>query len=76
MNDLLICISNEGYAASLEPRKVYQRREDSAAPRRGLLRVVDESGEDYLYPAALFVALDLPQSARDALNLAAGVREP
>ena len=76
MNDLLICVSNEGYAASLEPRKVYQRRQDLAAQQRGLLRVVDESGEDYLYPAALFIAVELPQSTRSALNLAAGVREP
>lgn len=70
-DDFMICISNEGYAASLEPRKLYRILADAAASGRGLLRVVDESGEDYLYPAALFGRVELPDATRKALNLAA-----
>jgi len=46
----VVCLSNDGYPASLEPRKIYVAIRDAAAQRQGLLRVVDESGEDYLYP--------------------------
>ncbi len=70
-DDFMICISNDDYAASLEPRKLYRILADAAASARGLLRVVDESGEDYLYPAALFARVDLPAATRKALNLAA-----
>jgi hypothetical protein len=63
----LLCLNNDGYPASLEVRKVYQQVLDPSAAARGLVRVIDESGEDYLYPAARFVALDLPQVAVDAL---------
>ena len=58
-----ICIENAGYTASLEMRKVYQALPDPVATSRGFVRVVDESGEDYLYPAEYFVAVELPQSA-------------
>ena len=51
---LVVCLSNDGYAASLEPRKIYVALRDAVAERQGLLRVVDESGEDYaLLPRAL-----------------------
>lgn len=63
----LLCVRNDAYPASLEVRKVYWALPDSAALAKGFLRVVDESGEDYLYPADLFVAVDLPQKAVDAL---------
>ena len=43
--------------------KVYRVAEDDGAAAEGLIRVVDESGEDYLYPASLFVAIDLPRAA-------------
>ena len=59
----LLCVKNEGYPASLEVRKVYQALPDPVAMTRGFVRVVDESGEDYLYPAEFFVAVDLPQAA-------------
>lgn len=50
-----ICINNRGYPAALEPRKLYQVLPDAEARTLGQLRIVDESGEDYLYPATLFI---------------------
>jgi hypothetical protein len=58
----LLCVSNESYPASLEVRKVYQALPDPVAASRGLVRVIDESGEDYLYPLDRFVAVELPQA--------------
>ena len=63
----VLCISNRRYPASLELLKVYRSIRDERARRDGLIRVVDESGEDYLYPKDYFVAIDLPVSARRAL---------
>jgi len=63
----LLCVKNDAYPASLEVRKVYQELPDPAAAARGFVRVVDESGEDYLYPVDYFVAVKLPQAAIDAL---------
>ena len=63
----VVCLSNEGYAASLELRKIYVALRDTAAERNGLLRVVDESGEDYLYPADRFEAVDFPKIVRSRL---------
>ncbi len=59
----LLCVKNEGYPASLEVRKVYQALPDSVAASRGFVRVIDESGEDYLYPTGYFVAVELPEAA-------------
>lgn len=50
-----VCIRNAGYPASLELRKLYEVRSDPEAEQHGMLRVIDESGEDYLFPAAMFV---------------------
>ena len=61
-----ICISNENYPASLEVRKVYQIKSDRQATKHNLIRVIDESGEDYLYPASYFVAIELPTAATSA----------
>ena len=58
-----LCVSNGTYKASLEPRKVYRVLPDPAAEAKSLLRVVDESGEDYLFPSSLFVPIDVPDSA-------------
>jgi hypothetical protein len=66
----LLCVNNDAYPASLEVRKVYRLLPDAAASAKGFVRVVDESGEDYLYPASHFVAVDLPQAAVDALSAA------
>jgi hypothetical protein len=52
-----VCIANEGYAVSLEPQKIYVVLPDAEANKFGMLRIVDESGEDYLFPKALFRVL-------------------
>ena len=66
----VICIENKGYAASLEPRKIYQIVPDKAASRLQQIRVIDESGEDYLYPAEYFVPVQLPQAVERAVRRA------
>ena len=63
VHSYLLCVRNEGYEVSLEPRKVYQRLGDAGAAARSLVRVVDESGEDYLYPVDFFVPIDVPANA-------------
>jgi hypothetical protein len=63
---LVVCIDNEGYAASLEKRKIYVALRDPSAEKHGLLRVIDESGEDYLYPKMFFRAIALPLAIRKA----------
>lgn len=68
MTKFVICIANEGYEASLERGKIYQVLTDSQASEHELLRVIDESGEDYLFPRGLFVAVDLPDAAIEALS--------
>jgi hypothetical protein len=62
----LICVGNEGYEASLELRNVYQTVPDATASDRRLVRVIDESGEDYLYPVDMFVPIELPQAVERA----------
>jgi len=59
----VLCLESGTYKASLEPRKVYRVLEDPAAEAKSLLRVVDESGEDYLFPAGLFVPIEVPEQA-------------
>jgi hypothetical protein len=68
---LVVCIDNDGYPASLEKRKIYIALSDPAAGKQGLIRVVDESGEDYLYPETFFRPIDVPQSVRKAILAAA-----
>lgn len=63
----VLCLSNQGYPASLVVRRVYESVEDGEATKRGLLRVVDESGEDYLFPKELFAAVELPSAVRQRL---------
>jgi hypothetical protein len=62
-----VCVRNDGYEASLERHKIYVLVPDSAAEREGEVRVVDESGEDYLYPATWFVAVQVPKAVQDSL---------
>ncbi len=62
-----VCLSNEGYPASLEPRKLYRVVPDADAAAHGQVRVIDESGEDYLYPAEFFAEVDLPHALEQAL---------
>lgn len=70
----VVCVKNKGYAAALELRKLYQVISDVAAAKLRQIRVIDESGEDYLYPEEYFVAIQLPHSAEKAVRRAAGVR--
>ena len=66
-----MCVSNEGYPASLERRKIYVALRDADAGKHGLVRIVDESGDDYLYPETLFRSIALPQAVRKAVLAAA-----
>jgi hypothetical protein len=68
---LVLCLSNEGYEVSLETRKVYVALADEAAAKHRLLRVIDESGGDYLYPQKFFAQVELPPSLRRAVLAAA-----
>ncbi len=63
----VLCVRNQDYPASLEVRKVYRVLSDQVATRHRQLRVIDESGEDYLYPEEYFVPIKLPQSAQKAV---------
>jgi len=65
-----VCLRNAGYAASIEVRKLYAFLDDPDAEANKLIRVVDESGEDYLYPARMFEKLALPAEIQRALRLA------
>lgn len=62
-----VCLANDGYKASLEPRKIYAVVPDTDAARHRQLRVVDESGEDYLFPASLFAPIVLRGRVRQAV---------
>jgi hypothetical protein len=64
---LVVCVNNGGYAVSLEKRKIYVVLRDTAADKHGMLRIVDESGEDYLYPKNLFRAIALPAAVKKAV---------
>jgi hypothetical protein len=65
-----VCIRNAGFEASLEVRKPYPVVDDPDADRNDLIRAIDESGEDYVYPACLFQKLTLPAEIGRALRLA------
>ncbi len=62
----VICINNKDYLASLELRKVYQVLKVSDAAQNRMVRVIDESGEDYLYPANYFISIELPKAVEEA----------
>lgn len=64
---LLVCIANEG-AEDLQVLKVYRRIPDDSAASRGFVRVVDDSGEDYLYPQTAFLPLPLTPSLEEQLE--------
>jgi hypothetical protein len=63
----VICVRNRGYGASLERRKIYRVIPDARAAREQLVRVIDESGDDYLYPADYFMPVALPAPVQRAL---------
>jgi len=62
----VLCISNDRYPASLEVRKIYQHITDPQAEAHGQIRVIDESGEDYLYPREFFIPIEVPVEAARA----------
>jgi len=64
----VLCVENEGYETSLEKRKVYLCVADSSVTDEALVRVIDESGDSYLYPSDYFVALTLPETAAAAFE--------
>lgn len=64
----VVCLDNAGYDASLDVRKLYRVIADDKSEKLGLLRVVDESGEDYLYPKKLFAAIDVSPALRRRLT--------
>ncbi len=63
----VICINNKGYEVALERGKVYRVLNDEKASQHNLTRVIDESGEDYLFPNEYFVPIKLPKAAKEAL---------
>ena len=67
VNGFVVCVRNEGYEVSLELRKIYQVISDTAAERHHLLKVIDESGEDYLYPQDFFLPIELPKALEKAV---------
>lgn len=71
MAKFVVCLKNEGYEASLEIRKIYQVVEDKEAAKQKLLRVIDESGEDYLYPQDYFAPIELPNEIAKAFTVRA-----
>jgi hypothetical protein len=70
----VVCVKNKGYAAALELRKLYQVVGDQTAAKLHQIRVIDESGEDYLYPEDYFVPVQFPQSAEKAVRRASSSR--
>ena len=66
-----VCVNNDEYGVSLELRKIYEGLPDPATECHDQVRIIDESGEDYLYPAHCFVAITLPHAVQQALKLAA-----
>ncbi len=67
----VVCVQNTDYGASLILHKLYQVLPDDKAATHGYLRIVDESGEDYLYPENWFAPIELPQAVEEALLAAA-----
>ena len=66
----VVCLRNKGYEVSLERRKIYQVLPDPDAAKHRQIRVIDESGEDYLYPQDFFAPIELTQSLRRAVQAA------
>jgi hypothetical protein len=63
-----VCVRNDDYQASLELRKLYSVLPDEFGDQHDMIRVVDESGEDYLYPNSYFVRVELPRAVQQAIE--------
>ncbi len=68
MEKYVIFLNNQGYAASLEVRKLYQKLPDTKAEAMHCIRIVDEDGEDYIYPEKLFMPMEVSESVSLALH--------
>ena len=68
---LVVCVNNDGYPVSLEKRKIYVALPDADAEKHRLMRIIDESGDEYLYSKALFRSIALPESVKKAVLAAA-----
>lgn len=71
VQQFVVCINNANYAAALEVGKIYPLLPDADAEAMHMVRIIDESGEDYLYDASCFMAIDLPLPIQIALREAA-----
>jgi hypothetical protein len=65
----VLCVRNDDYPASLELHKVYRVLPDRSAAKEKMLRIIDESGEDYLYPADFFLPISVPKNAQNSFVL-------
>lgn len=65
-----VCLSNRGFKASLLVRRLYRALPDEEGARQGLIRIVDESGDDYLYPARMFALVEVPAAVERAFRKA------
>ncbi|MDL1959462.1 MAG: hypothetical protein LWX01_07570 [Deltaproteobacteria bacterium] len=65
--EFVVCINNADYPVSLERHKIYRVLIDKAATEEGDIRIIDESGEDYLYPSSYFVPIQVPQNVEESL---------
>ena len=66
-SQFVVCINNSEYPSSLELHKIYRVITDDDAVKDGDLRVIDESGEDYLYPAEYFIPIEVPQAVEESI---------
>ena len=67
VSNFVVCINNSDYPASLELHKIYRVIADKEAEEEGDIRIIDESGEDYLYPSSYFVPIQVPQPVEESL---------
>jgi len=68
-SQFVVCINNDGYLSSLERRKIYKVLPDPEANNQQMIRIFDDSGDDYLFPISYFLSITLPQNIVDALAL-------
>ncbi len=66
----MVCVKNDGYPVSLVVRRIYVCLPDAEGAEHGMLRIIDESGEDYLYPAKFFLPIEVPRGAARAFSRA------
>ena len=74
IDSYVLCVDDGGYPESLEVRKVYAVLPDERAAVNDFIRVIDETGEDYLYPSKYFVPIELPSDAAKILPAGTGLR--